>query len=103
MLLTAAAQRTAARRAGLILRVDLLTPKALETWCSSELLCLEVYSNSLYVFQVIVSTKIYSYRAIHVKRARELRWRDAPNIGQGFWSPDDDQKQASCKERPSPQ
>ena len=31
------------------------------------------------------------------------QWRDAPNIGQGFWSPDKDQKQADCKERPAPQ
>jgi hypothetical protein len=35
--------------------------------------------------------------------AASAQWRDAPNIGQGFWSPDDDQKQANCKERPSPQ
>ena len=31
------------------------------------------------------------------------QWLDPPNIDHGFWSPDNDQKQANCKERPSPQ
>ncbi len=58
---------------------------------------------------ILIETTTQTYRAIHVEGARRVALAAQRNavmrltIGQGFGSPDNDQKQANCKERPSPQ